>query len=73
MVPAFEAEANEDEAGDHERRGNVHYPEPGFGFEMTIVAFYGHVDYKVVDPVASEEAKQYRYDRGEVEESFRKG
>lgn len=38
MPAVFEAEAEEDEAGDHEGRGEVHCCQARFGFEVPVVA-----------------------------------
>lgn len=67
MVAALQAEADEDEAGDHEEFCNPDDAETGFGFEAALVA--GHVAFgdEVVEPVASDLAEDGGDDWSEVE------
>ena len=69
MVPSLEAETQEHEAGDDERRGDPDYGQAGFGFENTTVASHVDTACKIMQPMAHYFAQEGRNNRGEIEES----
>jgi hypothetical protein len=70
VVAVLEAEAEEDEPGDHEGGGEPDDGEAGFGFEDAVVAAHGDAGCEVVEPVSGELAEESGDDGGEVEEAF---
>lgn len=69
MVTVFEAEAEEDEAGDHERCAEPDDGETRFGFEDAVVALHVNAGCEVVEPVAGYEAEEGCDDGGKVKEA----
>ncbi len=73
MVSLLQAEAHEDEAGEHEGRREVNDQEAGFGFEGRVVAEGVLLGDVVVEVHAAELAEDRGRDGREVEESFEVG
>lgn len=69
MIPSLKAEAEKDEAGDHEGRAEPNDGQARLGFQDAVVSAHVHAAYEVVEPVAENEADESGHDGSEVEEA----
>ena len=70
MVTVFEAEAEEDKAGDHERCAEPDNGETRFGFEDAVVALHVDAGCEVVEPMAGHKAEEGCNDGGKVKKAY---
>jgi len=70
VIRVLEAEAEEDEAGDHEGCAEPDDCETCFGFKDAVVTAHVDASCEVVEPVSGNEAEEGGDHGGEVEEAF---